>query len=320
MTGWFREPIRGSFSGMFNHAPLAMHRLPLGPLYYEFSRHNEPRLRIQPGETVIVESEDAFSGQIRTSADRRDKTKKPYGNPQTGPIWIEGAEPGDSLAVTIHEIKPSIGQCATRTSDPKQLAEWLGTECPHGTHICPIRDGKIYWSDTLTIPYQPMLGCIGTAPDNGVPTTFPAGPHGGNMDIIEVAPGNIVYLPVFVPGGYLYLGDAHAAMGHGELSASGLEMPAESTITVNLLKGKKIPGPRIESPTEIMTVVSGCPMERSIAEASARLILWLEADYGWDRWRAYDLLTHVARHSIGYYALGTVAVKVTKDFLSPPRA
>ena len=84
-----------------------------------------------------------------------------------------------------------------------------------------------------------MLGCIGTAPDTGVPTTFPAGPHGGNMDIIEVGPGNIVYLPVFVPGGYLYLGDAHAAMGHGELSASGLEMPAETTITVNLRQGQK---------------------------------------------------------------------------------
>jgi amidase len=292
-----------------------MHRLPLGALYYEFSRHNEPRLRIQAGESVIVESEDAFSGQIRTNADRRDKTKKPYGNPQTGPIFVEGAEPGDCLAVTIHEIKPSIGQCATRTSDPKQLAEWLGTECPHGTHVCPILGGKIWWSDSLAIPYAPMLGCIGTAPDTGVPTTFPAGPHGGNMDIVEVCPGNIVYLPVFVPGGYLYLGDAHAAMGHGELSASGLEMPAESTVTVNLLKGKKIPGPRIESPSEIMTVVSGCPMERSIAEASARLILWLESDYGWDRWRAYDLLTHAARISIGYYALGTVAMKIAKEYL-----
>jgi amidase len=297
-----------------------MKRLSLGPLYYEFSRHNEPRLRIEPGETIAVESEDAFSGQIRTSADRRDKTKKPYGNPQTGPIWIEGAEPGDALAVTIQEIKPSIGQCATRTSDPKQLAEWLGTECPHGTHVCPIRDGKIYWSDEIAIPYQPMLGCIGTAPDTGVPTTFPAGPHGGNMDIIETCPGNIVYLPVFVSGAYLYLGDAHAAMGHGELSASGLEMPAETTITVNLLKHTKISGPRIESPTEIMTIVSACPMERSIAEASARLIQWLEADYGWDRWRAYDLLTHVAKISVGYYALGTVAVKVAKEFIGGPRA
>jgi amidase len=295
-----------------------MQRLPLGPLYYEFSRHNEPRLRIQPGETVLVETEDAFSGQIRTNADRRDKTKKPFGNPQTGPIWVEGAEPGDALAVRIDEIRPSIGQCATRTSDPAQLAEWLGTECPHGTHVCPIRDGRIHWSDKLSIPYAPMLGCIGTAPATGVPTTGPAGKHGGNMDIIETCPGNTVYLPVFVPGAYLYLGDAHAAMGHGELSASGLEMPSETVVTVNLLKNKNLPGVRIESPTEIMTVATGCPMERASAQAFAWLILWMEAEHGWDRWRAYDILTHVARISVGYYGIGTVAAKIAKEYLAKP--
>ncbi|MCH2201999.1 MAG: acetamidase/formamidase family protein [Fuerstiella sp.] len=293
-----------------------MQRLPLGPLYYEFSRHNEPRLSIQPGETILVESEDAFSGQVRTNDDRRDKTKKPYGNPQTGPIFVEGAQPGDTLAVTIDEIQPAIGQCATRTSDPNQLAQWLGNDCPHGTHVCPIEDGLIHWSDQITIPYRPMLGCIGTAPDTGVPTTGPAGPHGGNMDIIETAPGNTVCLPVYVDGAYLYLGDAHAAMGHGELSASGLEMPAHTTITVNLVKGTSIPGPRIESPDEIMTVATGCPMERSIAQAYAWLILWMESDYGWDRWRAYDLLTHAGEISVGYYAIGTVAAKIKKSYLT----
>ena len=293
-----------------------MHRLPLGPLYYEFSRYNEPRLRIRPGEKVLIETEDAFSGQIRTNDDRRDKVKQPYGNPQTGPIWIEEAEPGDMLAVQIEEIRPRIGQCATRTSDPRQLAEWLGTDCPHGTHVCPIRDGKIHWSETLTIPYAPMLGCIGTAPDMGVPTTMPAGVHGGNMDIVEVCPGNTVYLPVFVKGAYFYLGDAHAAMGHGELSASGLEMPSETIVTIDLVKGRRIPGPRIESPTEIMTVATGCPMERSLAQAYAWLILWMEQDYGWDRWRAYDLLTHVGPTSIGYYAFGTVAAKIPKRYLT----
>lgn len=292
-----------------------MKRLSAGPLYYEYSRHVEPRLRIAPGEKIAVESEDAFSGQIRTDDDRRDKTKMPYSNPQTGPIWIEGAEPGDALAVTIHEITPTLGQCCTRTSDPNQLAQWLGDDCPHGTHICPIRDGQIHWSETLTIPYAPMLGCIGTAPDWGSPTTGPAGPHGGNMDIVEVCPGSTIFLPVFVAGGYLYLGDAHAAMGHGELSASGLEMPAESVIAVNVLKGKRIPGPRIETADAIMTVVSGNPMERSAAQAFAQLILWMEADHGWNRWRAYDLLTHVAQTSIGYYGIGTIGVKIPKRYL-----
>jgi acetamidase/formamidase len=293
-----------------------MKRLSLGPLYYEYSRHVEPRLRIEPGETVVVETEDAFSGQIRTTDDRRDKIKVPFSNPQTGPISIAGAEPGDALAVTIRSIEPTRGHCVTRTGDAAQLTQWLGGDCPHGTHLCPIRDGQIHWSDALTIPYRPMLGCIGTAPAWGSPSTGPAGPHGGNMDIVDVCPGNTIYLPVFVSGGLLYLGDAHAAMGHGELSASGLEMAAEATITVDLVKGRSIPGPRIESPGEIMTVVSGAPMERSAAQAFAQLILWMEADYGWNRWLAYDLLTHVATLSIGYYAIGTVAAKVDKRYLN----
>jgi acetamidase/formamidase len=135
------------------------------------------------------------------------------------------------------------------------------------------------------------------------------------MDIVEVAPGSTVYLPVSVEGALLYLGDAHAAMGHGELSATGLEMASLTTLSVELLKQQQIPCPRIETANEIMTVVSGCPMERSLAEAFAQLILWMEKDYSWNRWKAYDLLTHVARISIGYYAFGTVAVKVSKKYL-----
>ena len=138
------------------------------------------------------------------------------------------------------------------------------------------------------------------------------------MDIKEVAPGSIVYLPVFVPGGYLYLGDAHAAMGDGELSATGLEMASATVVTVDLLKTKKLPAPRIQSPSEIMTVASGCPMERSIAQAYAWLILWLEEEYGWDRWKAYDLLTHVGRLSVGYYASGTIGAKIERRYVGAP--
>ncbi|MEX1232370.1 MAG: acetamidase/formamidase family protein [Planctomycetaceae bacterium] len=288
------------------------------PLNYEFTRHLEPRVRIESGTSLIVEAEDALSGQIRTDNDRRDKTKIPQGNPVTGPIYVEGAAPGDHLAVEIHKIEPWIDQCATRTADPHQLCEWLGSDVPHGTHVCEIADGFIHWSDKIKIPYQPMLGCIGTAPDWGVPTCGPAGPHGGNMDIIETCPGNTVYLPVFIPGGYLYLGDAHANMGHGELSATGLEMPSVTTITVKLVKAKTIPGPRIESPNEIMAIATGCPMERAIAQAMSYLILWMESDYGWNRWRAYDILTHVAKISVGYYGIGTVACKIEKKYLNNP--
>jgi acetamidase/formamidase len=288
-------------------------------LYYEFSRHNEPRLKIEPGESLVVETEDALSGQIRRAGDRRDRSKVPYSNPLTGPIWIHGAEPGDALAVTIQRIEPLIGQCATYVARAGMLAEWLGSEPPSHSRVCPIRDGQIEWSESLAIPYAPMLGCIGTAPEWGVPSTIPAGPHGGNMDIVETCPGNTVYLPVYVPGAYLYIGDAHAAMGHGELSATGLEMPASTTISVGLVKQKRLSCPRIESPTEIMTVATGCPMERSIAQAYAWLIQCMETEYAWDRWQAYDLLTHVGQISVGYYGLGTVAAKVARRYCQNKR-
>jgi len=292
-----------------------MQRVPALPLNYEFTRHLPPRATIDPGETLLVEAEDALSGQIRKPGDRRDKTLIPKGNPVAGPICVRGAKPGDALAVTIHEIRPRDGQCATYNGPPRLLSEWLGTDVDHGAHVCPIRDGLIHWSDRITIPYEPMLGCIGTAPEWGVPNTIPAGPHGGNMDLIEVCPGSRVYLPVFVEGGWLYLGDAHAAMGHGELSATALEMASESVITVDLLPGKTLTSPRIESADEIAAVATGSPMERSIAEAYAKLILWMEAEYGWNRWKAFDLLTQVGRISVGYYGIGTVAAKVSKRYL-----
>jgi acetamidase/formamidase len=285
------------------------------PLQYEFSRHSTPRAEINSGETLVVDSEDALSGQLRRPTDVRDKRAMPWSNPVNGPIVVRGAEPGDALAVTIESIEPLIGQCATYTGAPRMLTEWLGPDVPPGTRICPIRNGQIEWSDRVSIPYAPLLGCLGTAPDWGVPTTAPAGNYGGNMDLIEVCPGNTVTLPVFVPGGYLYLGDAHAAQGHGELSATALEMPARTTIRVDLIKDAKLSGPRIESQTELMAVAVALPLERAIAESYARLILWMESDYGWNRWHAYDLLTQVGQISIGFYTSGAVAAKVEKKYV-----
>lgn len=285
------------------------------PLVYDFSADHPPRVRIEPGERLLVESEDALSGQLREPTDRRDKSTVPLSNPVAGPIVVEGAKPGDALAVTIHEIRPRDGQAATYVGHPGRLAEWLGDDVPPNARICPIRDDLVHWDETTAIPYQPMLGCIGTASDWGVASTQPAGRHGGNLDLVEVCPGATVYLPVLVDGGFLYLGDAHAAMGHGELSGTGLEMAAETEITVDLVKQLPLAGPRIESQEEIMTVASGSPMERSIAAAFAQLILWLESDFHLSRWQAYDLLTHVGRISVGYYGIGTVATKIARHYL-----
>lgn len=292
-----------------------MQRVPARPLVYEFSRLNEPRCRIKPGETIIVESEDALSGQIRSAGDVRDKSKMPFSNPVAGPIFVDGAEPGDELAITICSIEPRDGQCATYTGFPKALVEWLGQDVPHGAHVCPIRDGFIFWKDRVKIPYKPMLGCIGTSPEWGIPSTFPAGPHGGNLDLVEVCPGSTIYLPVSVSGALLYLGDAHAAMGHGELSATGLEMAAHSTVTVDLIKQPKLKGVRVSNPDYLMAVSTQGTLERATAEAFSRLILWMEAEFRFTRWDAYDLLTHVARVSLGYYCSGTIGARIERRYL-----
>jgi len=124
-----------------------------------------------------------------------------------------------------------------------------------------------------------------------------------------------VYLPVYVPGALLHLGDAHAAQGDGELCATAFEMPATITITVDLLKGKTIQRPRIRSPQEIMTVATGTPMERSVARAYADLILWMEEEYGVPRWDGFNLLTQVGSISVGHYLLGTVCTKVRLEYV-----
>ncbi len=292
-----------------------MKYLKLGKLYYEISRHNPPALTIEPGETVTVETEDAFSGQIRKEGDRRDTKKMPYGNPQSGPIYVQGAEKGDSLAVHIQKIEARLGQAATRTGGPGGLGEYLGLDVPHGTRICPVRDGKVWWSSTVAVPYAPMIGTIGTAPEMGVPTTGPAGPWGGNMDIKEVTEGNTLFLPVFIPGALLHLGDVHAAQGDGELCGTALEMLATVTIRVDLLKGKTIERPRIRSPQELMTVATGTPMERSVARAYADLVLWMEQEYGIPRWEGFNLCTQVGTLSVGHYVIGTVAARIRLEYV-----
>lgn len=292
-----------------------MKKISVGPLYYEISRHNLPRLTIDPGDTVMVETEDAWSGQVRKEGDRRDKLSVPYSNPQTGPIWISGAERGDTLVIHIENIEPRFGQAVTRVGTTNGLGEWLGLDVPHGTRICPIRDGKIWWSEKVIIPYAPMIGTIGNAPDIGVPPTGPAGPYGGNMDLREVTNGNTLYLPVFIPGALLHVGDVHAAQGAGELCGSALEMAATITITVDLVKGKSIARPRIRSPRELMTVETGLPMEQSIRRAYADLILWLENDYCIPRWDGFNLVTQVGEISIGYANIGTVATKILIDYV-----
>lgn len=192
---------------------------------YSFSPSHPPVLTIQPGETVVVETNDARSGTIRASTDLLDKPHPLGANPVTGPIRIAGAEPGDSLIVHVRDIaldghgftaiKANIGLLGDRASQ-------------YATKILSVDGGSIRFSDAIRFPISPMIGVIGVAPEHGeIATLFP-GVHGGNMDNKFVRPGCSLHLPVYVPGATFSLGDVHAAMGDGEVTMTGLEIPSKS--------------------------------------------------------------------------------------------
>jgi acetamidase/formamidase len=295
-----------------------------GKLYYAISPLNKPTLRIDPGETISIETEDAFSGQIRKESDRRDLTKIPYPNPQSGPIFINGAKKGDTLAIKIEDIRPLIGQGATRiisfwyTSryDTELMQKFLvSPEIPHGTKVCPIENGKVFF-DGMALPYRPMIGTIATADSMETYLTWFPGPHGGNMDIPEIIIGATLYLPVRVDGALLHLGDVHAIQGSGELSGGAVEMPSLTTLTIDLLRVHPTNWPRLENEEMLFTVAAtqtGRTFEEAMRLAFMELIFWLENEYGIERWHAFELLTMVSNIRVGNF--WTVAVGIPKEYL-----
>jgi len=293
-------------------------------VHYTLSPRHEPTLVVPPGETILIETEDAFSGQIRNPRDRRDTEKIPWTNPLSGPVLVEGANKNDTLVVEILSIEPTLGQGATRISPLGRypslsilpLSAILGVEIPDRTRICPIRDGKVYFSEKLALPYEPMIGTIGTAPEIEELSSGSLGRHGGNMDFADICPMAKVYLPVNVSGALLYVGDVHAIQGDGEISGTGVEMPAKITLKVDLLRSKRLRWPRIELPDYIITTSTtgtGMTLEDATRSAFLEMIVWLEEEYGIEKWEAYQLCSQVARVRMGN--LWAISAKFPKRYL-----
>jgi amidase len=291
------------------------HFLPLAEPFHELTRDREPVLRVDSGDVIVVETEDAFSGQIRQSGERRDRTTVPYGNPVAGPILVASAEPGDTIGVTIEAIEPLRGQCATYLPPLPYVVEHLGAAIDDRARVLPIKDGHVVWSDSLEFPLCPMIGVLAVAPAVGAATSSVAGDFGGNLDLKELGEGALLQLPVLVSGALVYLGDCHAAQGDGESAKVALEMAARVQIRVELTKRKSIPGPRLLTESHIASVATGRSLESSCAAAFGRLALWLEEDFGIDRSEAYSLVSALATTSIGYFGLGVVAVKFPRAYL-----
>ena len=262
-----------------------------------------PVMRVHPGDTIETNTTDALG---KDAAAAGFKTKAP--NALTGPFYIEGAEPGDTLVVRFLQVDPDHNDGYGTTTpgfgaaNSTHYTPMLGAGIPAKTWVYPIDKAAnvatFHAGDSsfsVKIPLHPFLGCVGVAPSAGesrsslVPAEF-----GGNMDAPEASVGNTLYLPVNVSGALLSLGDAHAAMGDGEVDGTAIEISARVRVQVDVLKHQTIAWPRFENNDYIMTVGIYRPLDDALRIAFTELIHWMHQSYRLSELDAYELVSKTA--------------------------
>lgn len=298
-------------------------------LKYTYSASYQPVARLKAGDILETNTVDCFGNAIKKPGDTLSMA--PGDNPLTGPFYIEGAEPGDTLAVKILEIKvdsdqgigalaPGFGAINSTNYTPMinpPIPEkiWF-YPIDHATNTATFHalDSKF----SVKFPLHPFFGCIGVAPAGGearssvVPEAF-----GGNLDSPEASVGNTVYFPVNVPGAMLFLGDGHAAMGDGEIAGTALEVPLRGRVQVSVIKGQKIAWPRFENDEYIMTVGAYRPLDDALRIAFTELVGWIQHDYGLSQLDSYELLSKVGEIHLNEMVDPNyvIVAKVKKKFL-----
>ncbi|MBS0125045.1 acetamidase/formamidase family protein [Thetidibacter halocola] len=279
-----------------------------GTFHYVYGPYATPVLEVEPGAVVTVETHDAFEGAITEVVDNPSSLLNfPFLNPQTGPIYVKGAQKGDALAVRIISITPRgpqpVGTTCLLTEFGGLVATGdtalLNPPLPEKVKKIVVDEDGVHWSDTLILPYEPFIGTIGTAPQIEAISSLQPDYYGGNMDVPDVAPGSIIYLPVNTDGGYLYLGDCHAIQGDGELCGVALEIPATVEIHIDLIKGHGNGWPQLETEDKMMFIGSARPMEDAARIAYRELVRWVAAETGQSEADAYMLLTMCGKVRLG---------------------
>jgi len=294
--------------------------------YYTTIGSHEPVLHIEDGDTVVTTTVDA------RGFDARRKQVSPRGNPQTGPFFVKGAKPNDTLVVHLDRIMPNrtygwtANVVAGNVVDPEYVRE-----LPKRRLAAWAVDGE-EWTATLVspktklgalaLPLSPMLGCFGVAPAGGQAISCATSDqHGGNMDYNGFKEGVTVYFPVFVPGALFHLGDGHARQGDGEIVGTGIEISMEVQFTVHVIKDKQIQWPRGENEDYIFTVGNARPLDQALQHATTEMLNWLKTDYGLDPVGASILLGQAVQYDVGnvFDPAYTMVCKIAKRWLEEPR-
>lgn len=277
--------------------------------YSEYFKKRKPVLTVQSGETVRTSTVDCFG------YDALGKRLYKGSNPLTGPFFIEGAKPGDTLAVRIVSLRPT-----------SRIGLSYDTIVPDATKGKTRKPKKVKWAidsnrmtasrGRLRFKFSPMIGCFGVAPKSTPLQSITSGASGGNMDYNGFTEGVTAYFPVFHEGALFYVADGHVLQGDGETLCTGIEAPFEVTLRFEVLK-RKINTPRGESKDEVFTMGSGRPLDEALKRATDEMRLWLIKDYGLKRAEADLFLGMKARYRIGNICdpAYTVACTVLKDEL-----
>jgi amidase len=294
--------------------------------YRQFSPANKPVLTVSPGDTIHTKTVDAGG------TDENGITRVLGGNPETGPFFVESAAPGDTLVVHFTRIRLNrdwaisddfvVGRAldsdlAVKMKDAGKNIRWhLDTQRGVATPEKPAEHLAHY-----SVPLKPMLGCVAVATGSASapPGTGDSGSYGGNMDFNEIVEGATVYLPVNVPGALLYVGDGHAAQGDGELTGNALETSMDVEFTVDVITGKRVPEPRVESTTHIMAMGLNGSIDDAFREATSNMAQWLTDDYKLTPSEVAQVLGTSAEYKISEVADRNVGVvlKIKKELLQP---